>query len=209
MLLDREHYWRVPLTFNYEECMAAVTEDVRDEAHAQSMRYAGHEEAVERLAFRRGLLDKAQMHAYSALMVALSERESVVLDRLWAGGLAAALQSALVPGFSVEEFWREHLSGWRTKVCEKAMAAEAEAYEAVKTEIPETLHERLAAYRAEKLRGTRLLAETTAQHGFEFGGEVLEQLGRTLSDADVTTFYNLFPNEMRHRAEQAAVEEFE
>ena len=111
MILDREHYWRVPLTFNYEECMAAVTEDVRDEAHAQSMRYAGHEEAIERLAFHRGLLDKAQMHAYSALMVALSELESVVLDRLWAGGLAAALQSALVPGFSVEDFWREHLSG--------------------------------------------------------------------------------------------------
>ena len=78
----REDYWRVRPVFNYEECMAAVTEDVQEETQTSSIRYTEHEEAIERLAFHRGLLDQPQMHAYSALMVALSELESVVLDRL-------------------------------------------------------------------------------------------------------------------------------
>ena len=192
----REDYWRVRPVFKYEECMAAVTEDVQEETQTSSIRYTEHEEAIERLAFHRGLLDQPQMHAYSALMVALSELESVVLDRLWAGGLAAALQSALVPGFSVSDFWQAHLSGWRTKACEKAMTAVEDAYNAVKAQLPEALHERLAAYRAEKLRGTRILAETMSLHGFEFGGEVLAQLGCALPGAVLTTFYNLFPGEI-------------
>lgn len=189
-------YWEVHLTFNYEECMAAVHENVLEEAQVKSIRYAQHEESIEQLAFHRGILDQPQMHAYSALMLALSELESVVLDRLWAGGLAAALQTALAPGFSVAEFWQTHLSGWRTKACETALSAAEDAYNDVKARLPAALHERLAAYRDEKLRGTRLLAETMSQHGFEFGRQVLAQLGYVLPSEDAAAFYYLFPSEM-------------
>ena len=46
----REDYWRVRPVFNYEECMAAVTEDVQEETQTSSIRYTEHEEAIERCA---------------------------------------------------------------------------------------------------------------------------------------------------------------
>ena len=195
MDLSQEYLWRPELTFDYGECMGIVSEDVHDTLQFHSERYTLHMEALERLSFRRGQLDHGQMHAYIGLMSALSELESVVSDRMWAGGVFSGLQCTAVPGFSLADFWQTYLEGWRTKTCVNAMSAVEDAYNETMGRFPETFHQQLLEYEKEKLQGVRIVADTTAKHGFEFAVQLLEEMDCFIDDKNISIFYGFFPNE--------------
>lgn len=165
-------------SFDLEECADHVAEDVRGELAAHNTAYQRHMAALHALDAAFQELTDRQRAYLNILDYALSKLEHTVCDSLWAGGILSAFpltKKSDSPAIDVLTVCGERIS--QREAFHMALIELRQAYCWAQMCVPETLHEPVEAYTRERLRGLRLIAAATVEHGVMFGTQVLEKAG--------------------------------
>lgn len=172
---------RMKLAFDLKECAAHVSQDVYGELEAHSSAYKRHKKALQALEFSDGALTERQAHNAAFFAYALGRLESVVCDGLWAAGVFAAISPEKPVSACLDKYARRLR---QTGEFTAAMSEVEHSFYWMKLCMDVESHERLERYREEQLQRLRLVAMTTAWHGYEFGCQIVEMMG--LQSAETT-----------------------